>query len=294
MKKLLSILLLIATMTSLVACQTQSEEDIAQEETTSDLAIVSLSPSNTEILIALGLEENIIAIDTNMQEEMPNLPAFDIYTPNVEEIIALNPTIIFLDAFGSVYSDSSLQDTFKAAGIKVIETEATNSILEIYDNIFIMASNTGTSQIGDEIIATMESEIEQIKEIANTITDKKTVYVEISTPPYMFTTGSETYINDMIEIVGAENVFGTFAGYTSVNEEDLILNNPDVIISTAGYEEDPVGLILNNANWQTITAVINKEVYYIEEDLINRSGPNVIQAIKEIAKAIYPDEFSGI
>lgn len=95
----------------------------------------------------------------------------------------------------------------------------------------------------------------------------------------------------MIEAAGVENIYADQQGWFAVTEEDLITRNPEAIVSTVNYIEDPKGEILAREGWSTISAVQNKEVYLLNADIIS-SRPRIGEAVEMIAQTIYPELFN--
>lgn len=96
----------------------------------------------------------------------------------------------------------------------------------------------------------------------------------------------------MIEAAGVENIYADQQGWFAVTEEDLITRNPEAIVSTVNYIEDPKGEILAREGWSTISAVQNKEVYLLNADIMDRPGPRIGEAVEMIAQTIYPELFN--
>jgi iron complex transport system substrate-binding protein len=137
----------------------------------------------------------------------------------------------------------------------------------------------------------MKDKITEIKKIGDTITDKKSVYLEISPFPDIWTSGGNTYLNEMIELVGATNIFSDKEGSFSPSAESIIQKNPDVIITNVDYIENPIQEIKERDGWDSINAVKNDEVYQIDSSFSSRPNHNIVKALEQIAKAIYPDKY---
>ena len=328
MKKISLVLLVLLMMCTLVACGkkgTESETDtsvtstenetvtVTENETesvkkpTTDRSgaqisipenvekIVSLAPSMTETLINLGCAENIIAIDTQTQnygyEQLANdLPAFDMLAPDTEQLVALKPDVIFVSGITDI-TGADLYADVKDMGICVINIPSSESIQGVKDDIAFIASCVGKEEKGEQIIADMTEEIEKIAEIGKTITDKKTVYFEISPAPSAYSFGNGTFLNEMIELIGAENILGEQEGWLAVETESVVSANPDVILTNVNYIENPVEEILSREGWSGVNAVANKNVYYIDNQSASLPNENIVKALKEIAVAVYPDVY---
>ena len=255
--------------------------------------VISMGPSNTEILVALGFADKIIAIDEysgNIAGLNSNIPMFDMMTPDGELIISLAPDILFVTGMSRFGGD----EPFKAvmdADICVIYIPSSFSIGDIKEDIRYIAAVMGAEQAGGEIIAQMEQEIAAVREIGETITDKKTVYFEVEAPPYMVSFGAGVFLHEMIELIGAENILGDQESWLSLADEMLVIANPDVILTSVNYIEDPVGEIMTRPGWGGITAVINGDVHRIDTDASNRPSHNIVKALHEMAKAVYPEKY---
>ena len=298
-KKILSILLCL-TMLLAVGCNNGSGGDKKitdrqgnEVEVPSKIeTIISTAPANTENLVALGLADKIIAADeysADVEGLSKETELMDFTTPDAEAIIELDPDIIV----AIEYSGSS-EDPYKAvkdAGICVVYIPSSNSIDGIYEDITFLADLFDVSDKGEEIISSMKSDIEEIQKIGSKIEDKKKVYFEIGPAPNLYSFGNSTFLNEIIEIVGAENIFKDQESWISPSSESVIDANPDVILTNVNYIENPIDDIMNRDGWENITAVKEKAVYSIDTNSSSRPTPNVIKALKEMAKAIYPDEY---
>ena len=255
--------------------------------------IISMGPSNTEILEALGFGDKIIAADeysNNVSGIKSDIPMFSMMNPDNEQIINLQPDIIFVTGMTKAGGD----DPFKLvseAGICVIYIPSSLSIDGIKEDIKYIAAVIGAQSKGNQIISDMEKEIDNIKKIANTISDKKSVYFEIAAAPWMYSFGSGVFLNEMIELIGARNIFADLKEWVSIADEAVLEANPDVILTSVNYVENPIDEIKSRSGWDVTTAVKNNDVYYIDTDLSNRPSQNIIKAMKEMAKAIYPDKY---
>lgn len=262
--------------------------------------IISTAPSNTEVLVGLGLADKLVAVDkysADVEGVSKDLPKIDFRNPDAEAIIALNPDIVI----ASGHNKAGDEDPFaliKEAGIPVAYIPSSYSIKGIYGDIEFIASLTDTEKEGKELVNSMKKEVDAIKAIGDTIQDKKNVYFEIGAGSGLYTFGNETFLNEMIETIGATNIFGEENSWITVTPEAVIDANPDVILAnTPGTNEaglTAVEDIVSREGWDTITAVKNGDVYQIDKNSSSRGSQNIIKALKEMAKAVYPDEYKGL
>lgn len=254
--------------------------------------VVAIGPSNTEILIALGFADYIVGAD-DFSVGIPGLPEgiplFSMMAPDGEQLINLEPDLVFVSGSGPG-EDERFQPLIEV-GITVVSIPASSSIDEIKEDIRFIAAVMGATENGDQIIADMEAEINQIREIGATITEPLRVYFEIGAPPYMFSFGTGVFLNEMIEVIGAENIFAEEEGWISVTDEVILELNPDVILTNVFYLDDPVADVMGRPGWSEIAAVQNGRVHFIDADSSSRPTHNIIRALQEMARAIYPDRY---
>jgi len=255
--------------------------------------IISISPSNTEIIVDLGLGDKLVAVDkySGDIEGIPeNIPYFDIMNPDVEQLVALEPDIIYATGM----SMSQGNDPFKPIkdlGITVAYIPASDSIEGIYDDIMFIADSLQVSGKGQELADTMKTKIDTFKEIGSTIENKKTVYFEIAGAPNLYSFGSGVFLNEMIELLGAENILAEQEKWISVSDEVIVAANPDIILTNVDYIENAVDEIKNRAGWENVTAIKNNDVYYIDRDASSLSNHNIVKALEQMAEVIYPDVY---
>ena len=256
-------------------------------------SVAVLAPSIAEVVIALGYGENIVAYDTASAglEGIPeNLPVLDTTQPDIEQLAALKPDVLMVSNL-SLYDQEAPYQQLIDMGVCVICIPTSDSIKDIQSDIAFIASVFGESAKGDEIIAEMQAEIDRIAAVGKTITDKKSVYFEISAAPYMYSFGSGVFLNEMIELIGAENILADQEGWLSVDEETVVSADPDVILTNVNYIENPTGEIMARGGWENLTAVKNGDVYYIDNMASSLPNQNVVKALSQMAEAVYPEYY---
>ena len=257
--------------------------------------IISTAPSNTEVLVELGLSDKLVAIDkysADVEGINADLPQIDFRNPDAETLISLEPDIIIASGHNKVGDEDPFQ-LVKEAGIPVVYIPSSYSIDGIYGDIEFIAEITGTEKQGTEIIENMKKEVEAIREIGDKITDKKKVYFEIGSTPSLYSFGKDTFLNEMIQIIGAENIFANEDSWISPTPESVIDANPYVILTNVPDTDgvSAVDEIKSREGWDSITAIKEGQIYSIDKNSSSRPSQNVIKALKEMAKAIYPDEY---
>lgn len=299
MKKILSIIFIITLIFSLLSCGFQPKTNETQIITDSrgvavsfdktPEKIVSLMPSNTEILFALESGGRIIAVSDycNYPEEtsdIPKLPTGE--RLNIEAIIDLNPDVAII---GNMTAMEDQVKQLEQAGVKVIVTKA-NSLSETYEVIEMIGRVMDKDKEATKIVKNMKDGFEKIKKDVEGKASNK-VYVEVSPLEYgLWSCGQNTFIQKLIDIVGAKNIFDDVEGWVAVSEEQVIDRNPDIILTTSSPLtgiEDPVGEISTRQNWSRIEAVKNNKVVMLDADMMSRPGPRLLDVANELVKIIY-------
>ena len=253
--------------------------------------IVSLAPSITEILIEMGYADKLVAVDLQ-SKNIENLPEgleyFELMSPDAERLAAMKPDIIYASTI-SIGNGSDVLSPLKELGISVVYIPSSDSIDGIYKDIEFIAATLQNQIEGDRIVAEMRERIEEIRSLSETITDKKTVYFEISAAPYMYSFGKGVFLDEMIEIIGAENLLADQEGWISVSEELILSKNPQVILTNVNYIENSVEEIKTRAGWDSVEAVKNGEIYYIDNMSSSLPNHNIVKALEEMLRAVYPE-----
>lgn len=255
--------------------------------------IVSLLPSTTEILFALGLGDEIAGVSDydNYPEEASTKEKVGAQDMNAEKIIALQPDLAFLQEYHA-QNHGEIIKQFEAAGIKVFIVGSQTSFDQVYTAIRTIGKATDTLNQADRIIKDMDEKVASIKEKAKEVKNAKRVWIEVSPQPEIYTTGKGTFMNEMLEMIGAENVASSEEGWVKMDEEKIVSSNPDTIITTYGYYvENPAEQVLSRSGWSSVKAVQSKQVFDVNSDLVTRPGPRLADGAEELGKLIYPDIF---
>ncbi|WGG43730.1 ABC transporter substrate-binding protein [Rossellomorea sp. DA94] len=256
--------------------------------------IVSLIPSNTEILFELGLNKEIVGVSDfdNFPKEAADKEKIGGMEFNVEKIVSLEPDLVLAHESTAKSAEEGLNQ-LKDAGVNVFIVQDAKSFEEVYNTIQDIGTLVGKKGQADSVVSEMKSDLKSIQEKASEVTEKKRVYVEVSPSPDIYSTGKNTFIDQMLSMVNAENVMSDQEGWVQVNQEAVISSNPDSIITTYGYySENPKEQIMGRKGWEDVTAVKNGDVHDVHSDLVTRTGPRLVEGVEEIAKSIYPEVFA--
>lgn len=245
--------------------------------------IVSLAPSVSEIIYALGAGDKLVGrtIYCKYPEEIRAVESIgDILNPNIEKIISLNPDIVL----ASSHFKKESRDILESLNIKTLVLNGENSVEDIIDVIEKVGEITDKRQTSNKIIERIKKETENRGKKEK----RKKVYYMISFGKFGdYTAGGNTYISDMIEIAGGENAVKDLNGW-AYSLEALMKNQPDIIICPQGR-----GLkdgLLKDPLYSKLEAVKNKKVYEMNSDYIDIQGPRILKGIQELKKIIKESE----
>jgi iron complex transport system substrate-binding protein len=258
--------------------------------------IVSLGPTDSEILGALHVDSRVVAVDY-YTDYPADLAAKQKITDadgkaNVEAIVALQPDLVL--SYGGETADTDKQ--LMAAKLTVVDLPAmdlTGSLMEMR----LVGQLVHAEAAADALVASLQQRIAAVRTKVAGATPVR-VYMEAddSTPgkPYVF--GGGTFGDELIRDAGGVNIFSsntTNGGYPQVSDESIIAANPQVIVLTEdpSYGGNPA-LVYKRPGWSAITAVQQKRVYAINPDLVQRAGPRLVDGLEQLAKLLHPDLFS--
>ena len=255
--------------------------------------IVSLLPSNTEILFAVGAGEQVVGVTSycNYPPEATDrqqIGGITIQSISIEAVVALEPDLVLASG-----SQRQLIPVLAAAGVTVVALEPA-TLEDIYANLQLVGQITGHPAQAEAIIADMRRRVEtvQAKIAAAPASERPTIFYEVWDEPLM-TAGPHTFIGQMIELAGGQNIFaGVKEDWPQVSPEIIVQANPAVILGPTSHAGALAAeQIKNRPGWADIAAVRNNRIYLLDQDMVSRPGPRLIIVLEEIARDLYPDLF---
>ncbi|MDR7001829.1 ABC transporter substrate-binding protein [Neobacillus niacini] len=255
--------------------------------------IVSLIPSNTEIAFALGLGKEVVGVSDydNYPAEVSKKVKVGGQEINVEKIISLKPNLVLAHESAASIEKAALQQ-LRDAGIKVFVVKNADHFEQVYNTIDTIGKATGEAEKAGEIIKGMKDKLAVIQAKAKEVKGEKKVLVEVSPAPEIYTAGKNTFMDEMLSMIKADNIAHDQNGWVKIDEEAMVKRNPDVIVTTYGYYvKNPAAKVLNQKGWENVNAVKNKQVLDVNADKVNRPGPRIVEGVEDLAKAIYPEVF---
>jgi iron complex transport system substrate-binding protein len=262
--------------------------------------IISVAPSCTEILFAIGAGDKVVAV-TNYCNYPYNFTAWiaegnmtsvgDFTAPNLEVITALNPDLIL--ASGGVQVDSV--NNLRERGYKVLVLDPT-SVDDILNDIELVGNATGKRDEATALINDITSRIDAVGETVADADKPKVYYETYYEITSSWTIGGEAWQSELIEKAGGTNIFeDQQEDYYQYQVEALIARNPDVIVLPAegmgSGTQASIDAVKARPGWDTTNAVQNDRIYQIDSDIIERSGPRIVDAVEQLAEFFHPELF---
>lgn len=249
--------------------------------------IISLAPSHTEILFALGIGDRVIGVTAfdDYPEEVLNIEVIgDFNGINLERIIELEPNLVINYGEGNQEENQRLEE----AGIKVVGF-LPESIEQIYSTIERIGALTGVDESAQQLVNNLsireEAALSKVKDA-----QKVSVFYEIWHEPLM-AAGPGSFLDQLINLAGGENIaFDADSPYPNYDMEQLVERNPKVYLTSNDFPEKTVESIKTRSGYENLDAVVNDRVYILDGNIMSRPGPRIIDALEILVEAIHPDK----
>ncbi len=240
--------------------------------------IVSLSPAMTEIVFALGVAQDLVGVTTfcNYPEQAKKIYKIgDFSNPSLERIVGRKPDLVIVN----LPEQMRIKRQLEKLNINIF-ISSPRTLDDIYDEIIEIGRILKKEQAADSLVNYMKMHISRVdKPVLNAVegSSKKRVYIELSPKP-LVTIGAPSFLNELLEMAGAENIFADLEkDYPVVPQEEVIKRNPDVIIVLHPEK------ITDRLGWRKITAIKNNAVYTtLNQDHLMRPGPRLVIGFKEL------------
>ncbi len=253
--------------------------------------IVSLSPSATEIIYAVGAGSDLVAGTQydNYPPQAKKTAVIKGLKPTLESIVAYNPDLVIADSVNSL----STVEHLRSLKIPVLFLNA-HTLTDVYHDITLVGEATGDLTQAHKVVQHMQSEEQQIEAKVATARTHPRVFVEIDAtdPAKIYTAGPGSFIDSLITRAGGINVaHDAKTAYPQYSLEALISAKPQIVILTdAQYGVTPQQVVAR-PGWSVLPAVRDHHVYPINADIVSRPGPRLVDGLAAMAKLIHPRLF---
>jgi iron complex transport system substrate-binding protein len=271
-------------------------DDLGRQVTVSALPrrIVSLSPSTTETLFAVGAGDQVVGVTKfcNYPPEAQTrekVGGFSANTISVETIIALKPDLVL--SAGEIHRP--VIEALERAGIPVFAS-APKEFAGVYAAIESVGRLTGHEAEASGVVADMKARVSAVKDKTKALHQDRrpTVFYEVWDEPLM-TAGPKSFVGTLIELAGGVNIFADVSEeYPQVSSEEVVRRNPAVILGPDSHGDRlKPEMIQTRSGWGGLRAVREGRIYLVNGDIVSRPSPRLVEALEEIARVLHPDLF---
>jgi iron complex transport system substrate-binding protein len=252
--------------------------------------IVSLAPSLTETVYALGLQDHLVG-DTDYcdypEDARKKTKVGGAINPSLEQIVALHPDLVLvakgLNRLETVHS-------LDALGISSYATDP-HTVDEIITSSKKLADVLGVPEAGASVVGDMQQRLAELQQRIGALPAKRVLFVVWTQP--LISIGRDTFIADALRRAGAVSVVDSAQSWPQVNLEEVALLQPDFLVFAESHSEAAPSAVEGLANlpaWRILTAVSNHR-YAVISDAVNRPAPRIVTAIEDLARQLHPDAF---
>lgn len=255
--------------------------------------VVSLAPSNTEILFAIGAGGQTVGRDmfSDYPAEALSLPDIggSMGEYNLEAIVALQPDLVLAAEINPTELVKSLEDL----GLTVFYLANPTSLEEMYDNLGIVAQLTGRETEAAALVESLKARVAAVDEKIIPLSSRFSVFYEIdaSNPSQPWTAGKGTFITLLIERAGGYNIAAELDAYPQLSIEQIVADDPMFIILGDAMWGVTVESVGQRPGWENLAAVQNGNIFPFDDNLASRPGPRLVDGLETLAKILRPELF---
>ncbi|MBE0478758.1 ABC transporter substrate-binding protein [Candidatus Aerophobetes bacterium] len=248
--------------------------------------IVSLSPSNTEILFAIGAGDKVVGVTEYCDFPLEVLKVDKVggfSTPNIEAIVAKSPDLV-VAAYRT--GEENIQ-RLKELGLTVIALHP-ESLQDVLGNITLVGKATGYEEDAEKLVKRLQEKINLIKEKSESIPEEKRPRVLwLMWYPELWTAGDETFFHELLLIAGGKNIAHDLKGWKIISREIVLARNPQIILcSSMGGKQSFLPQFLNDSQLAHTEAVKKGQIYELDPNTIERPGPRIVDGLEAISSYI--------
>jgi iron complex transport system substrate-binding protein len=254
--------------------------------------VVSLAPSNTEILFAVGAGSQVVGRDefTNYPEAAVALPSVggSMGDYNFEQIVNLKPDLVLAAEINTPEQVKALEDL----GVTVFYLSNPTNIEGMYANLITVGKLTGKEPEAAALVDSLKQRVAAVEDKISRVTTRPKVFYELdgSEAAKPWTAGAGTFIDMLITMAGGENVAASLAGsWGQFSQEALLVANPDFILLGDAAYGTTAEQVAARTGWETIQAVKAGQVLPFNDDTVSRPGPRLVDALEELVRILHPE-----
>ncbi len=256
--------------------------------------VVSIAPSNTEILFAVGAGSQVVGRDSfsDYPPEAKNVKDIGggVGSLNVELILAQKPHLVLASPLTPQEQIADLEK----ANLTVYVLPNPKTFDDLYTNLETVGKLTGHDQDAAKLVDSLKARVKAVTDKVANVTTRPIVYYELDAtdPSAPYTSGPDTFVDLLIRTAGGENFGGKLKGdWVQVSIETLLLNQPDyIVLGDNAYGITPES-VKARPGWDALKAVQDGKIFGFDDNTVSRPGPRLVDGLEAMAKLIHPELF---
>ena len=252
--------------------------------------IVSLAPSLTELVFALGLEQELVGV-TDFCDFPPQAKGKakvgGMINPNLEAILALRPDLILATVEGTRAETVS---SLERLGLPVFVVKS-RGLQGLFSSIEKLGEAMGRDEAARALVQKLQGRVGEIKRRVEGLSRPRVLYLVWPEPPIV--PGKGTFIDDLVQLAGGESISGdSRVPYPQYSLEEIIARSPEVIVISSKHgEREAADLVRRLKRLISLPAVRHGRIHFLDGDLVNRPGPRIVEGLFILARLIHPEAF---
>lgn len=251
--------------------------------------IISYSAGSTEILYAVGAQDQIIAVDrfSDFPAATADLAKLEYSSPDSEAALDLRPDLVIM-----VTRQEEQVAQYRDLGMRVFFLREADSLEGVIESIMEIGAITGHPSEAETLVHDLRARIDAVAAALADATEGPRVFFEVTAD--LYTAAPDTFIGAMLSLLKAHNIAaGAETAFPQLGAEAVVAADPEVILLSDARHGESLATVRDRPGWSGISAVVNERVHPINPDIVNRPGPRIVEGLETMAMLLYPDQFGG-
>ncbi len=257
--------------------------------------IISIAPSNTEILFAIGAGNQVVGRDQfsdypEATKKVTDIGATTSDKLNTEQIVSLKPDLVLAAEINTPEQVKQLE----TLGLTVYYLKNPHTLEEMYTNLETVAKLTGHETETATLIDSLKKRVADVDAKIATVSSRPSVFYELDStdPSKPYTAGKDSFITQLIDRAGGANIAANLEGYPQMSLEQIVAADPTfIILGDATWGGVTPEMVASRPGWGNLSAVKNGKVVPFDDNLVSRPGPRLVDGLEQLAQLLHPELF---